>query len=209
MYVQTILDVHKKYNALVMSAFNNDAGFVAALDKVFKSSCNGYVNRFWWCKCLRKWFLFRLADALLITMPLPRWCSPQANLLNYWPDTATRCSRKGVRCDCCMYYGRVSRIVSCICCSECAGCKQSVVLISAPKTQRRQNLKTLSIKWCVSHYQINGQLLAQQTFLLSYLYWFPFLSFVDGGVQIHRGQRRVSEVLCKDAGQTSGPSEQC
>ncbi|XP_073704662.1 cullin-1-like [Garra rufa] len=33
MYVQTILDVHKKYNALVMSAFNNDAGFVAALDK--------------------------------------------------------------------------------------------------------------------------------------------------------------------------------
>ena len=34
MYVQTILDVHKKYNALVMTAFNNDAGFVAALDKV-------------------------------------------------------------------------------------------------------------------------------------------------------------------------------
>lgn len=33
-YVQTTLDVHKKYNALVMSAFNNDAGFVAALDKV-------------------------------------------------------------------------------------------------------------------------------------------------------------------------------
>jgi len=32
--VQTILNVHKKYNALVMSAFNNDAGFVAALDKV-------------------------------------------------------------------------------------------------------------------------------------------------------------------------------
>ncbi|MEQ2157274.1 Cullin-1 [Goodea atripinnis] len=32
-YVQTTLDVHKKYNALVMSAFNNDAGFVAALDK--------------------------------------------------------------------------------------------------------------------------------------------------------------------------------
>jgi len=31
--VQTILDVHKKYNALVMTAFGNDAGFVAALDK--------------------------------------------------------------------------------------------------------------------------------------------------------------------------------
>ena len=33
-YVQTLLDVHKKYNALVITAFNNDAGFVAALDKV-------------------------------------------------------------------------------------------------------------------------------------------------------------------------------
>uniref|UniRef100_A0A4W3HDE7 Cullin-1 n=1 Tax=Callorhinchus milii TaxID=7868 RepID=A0A4W3HDE7_CALMI len=40
MYVQTILDVHKKYNALVMSAFNNDAGFVAALDK----ACGRFIN---------------------------------------------------------------------------------------------------------------------------------------------------------------------
>lgn len=40
MYVQTVLDVHKKYNALVMSAFNNDAGFVAALDKVSVSLCS-------------------------------------------------------------------------------------------------------------------------------------------------------------------------
>ncbi|XP_065114142.1 cullin-1b [Paramisgurnus dabryanus] len=39
-YVQTILDVHKKYNALVMSAFNNDAGFVAALDK----ACGRFIN---------------------------------------------------------------------------------------------------------------------------------------------------------------------
>ncbi|XP_059914073.1 cullin-1-like, partial [Gadus macrocephalus] len=40
MYVQTILDVHKKYNALVMSAFNNDAGFVASLDK----ACGRFIN---------------------------------------------------------------------------------------------------------------------------------------------------------------------
>ncbi|KAL0966117.1 hypothetical protein UPYG_G00291130 [Umbra pygmaea] len=40
MYVQTILDVHRKYNALVMSAFNNDAGFVAALDK----ACGRFIN---------------------------------------------------------------------------------------------------------------------------------------------------------------------
>ena len=39
-YVQTVLDVHKKYNALVMVAFNNDAGFVAALDK----ACGRFIN---------------------------------------------------------------------------------------------------------------------------------------------------------------------
>uniref|UniRef100_A0A7N8XHE7 Cullin-1 n=1 Tax=Mastacembelus armatus TaxID=205130 RepID=A0A7N8XHE7_9TELE len=39
-YVQTTLDVHKKYNALVMSAFTNDAGFVAALDK----ACGRFIN---------------------------------------------------------------------------------------------------------------------------------------------------------------------
>ncbi|EHB18179.1 Cullin-1 [Heterocephalus glaber] len=40
MYVQTELEVHKKYNALVMSAFNNDAGFIAALDK----ACGHFTN---------------------------------------------------------------------------------------------------------------------------------------------------------------------
>ncbi|CAJ0944225.1 unnamed protein product [Ranitomeya imitator] len=40
MYAQTVLDVHKKYNALVMSAFNNDAGFVVALDK----ACGQFIN---------------------------------------------------------------------------------------------------------------------------------------------------------------------
>ncbi|ELT87658.1 hypothetical protein CAPTEDRAFT_180635 [Capitella teleta] len=39
-YVQTVLNVHKKYNALVMTAFNNDAGFVAALDK----ACGKFIN---------------------------------------------------------------------------------------------------------------------------------------------------------------------
>jgi len=39
-YVTTILDVHRKYNAMVMSAFNNDAGFVAALDK----ACGKFIN---------------------------------------------------------------------------------------------------------------------------------------------------------------------
>lgn len=39
-YVQTILEVHKKYNALVLTAFNNDKGFVAALDK----ACGKFIN---------------------------------------------------------------------------------------------------------------------------------------------------------------------
>jgi cullin 1 len=38
--VQTILEVHKKYNALVLTAFNNDSGFVAALDK----ACGKFIN---------------------------------------------------------------------------------------------------------------------------------------------------------------------
>ena len=29
-----MLDVHRKYHALVLTAFNSDSGFVAALDKV-------------------------------------------------------------------------------------------------------------------------------------------------------------------------------
>ena len=32
--MRTILNVHTKYNNLVQTAFKNDSGFVAALDKV-------------------------------------------------------------------------------------------------------------------------------------------------------------------------------
>ncbi|KAF7996415.1 hypothetical protein HCN44_002047 [Aphidius gifuensis] len=39
-YVNTILEVHKKYHALVLIAFNNDVGFVAALDK----ACGRFIN---------------------------------------------------------------------------------------------------------------------------------------------------------------------
>jgi len=39
-YVSTILDVHKKYNKLVLTAFRNDSGFVAALDK----ACGKFIN---------------------------------------------------------------------------------------------------------------------------------------------------------------------
>jgi cullin 1 len=35
-----VLAVHKKYNALVLTAFNNDSGFVAALDK----ACGRFIN---------------------------------------------------------------------------------------------------------------------------------------------------------------------
>ncbi|XP_065666149.1 cullin-1 isoform X2 [Hydra vulgaris] len=40
MYVTTMLGVHRKYYALVVSAFSNDNGFVAALDK----ACGRFVN---------------------------------------------------------------------------------------------------------------------------------------------------------------------
>ena len=46
MYVETILEVHHKYNALVLTAFNNDAGFVAALDKVLvQYHCNAIMEQ--------------------------------------------------------------------------------------------------------------------------------------------------------------------
>ncbi|RXG56479.1 Cullin-1 [Armadillidium vulgare] len=40
LYVQTILDVHRKYNSLVLTAFKSDTGFVAALDK----ACGRFIN---------------------------------------------------------------------------------------------------------------------------------------------------------------------
>ncbi|XKL69499.1 hypothetical protein PGB90_007268 [Kerria lacca] len=39
-YVNATLEVHKKYNALVIKSFNNDSGFVAALDK----ACGRFIN---------------------------------------------------------------------------------------------------------------------------------------------------------------------
>ncbi|CAG7828692.1 unnamed protein product, partial [Allacma fusca] len=40
-YVNTILEVHRKYNKLVVTAFENDPGFVTALDK----ACGKFINR--------------------------------------------------------------------------------------------------------------------------------------------------------------------
>ncbi|KAJ1063050.1 hypothetical protein AB1E18_003394 [Capra hircus] len=40
MYVEIVLNIHKKYNTLVISAFRNHADFMAALDK----ACSGFIN---------------------------------------------------------------------------------------------------------------------------------------------------------------------
>lgn len=40
LYVATLLQVHRKYNALVLTAFSNDVGFVASLDK----ACGKFIN---------------------------------------------------------------------------------------------------------------------------------------------------------------------
>lgn len=39
-YIQVVLDVHKKFSALVQESFRNDSGFVAALDK----ACGRFIN---------------------------------------------------------------------------------------------------------------------------------------------------------------------
>ena len=38
MYIETIIDIHKKFLALVQDAFGGEQGFTAALDKVNRSS---------------------------------------------------------------------------------------------------------------------------------------------------------------------------
>ena len=42
--MSTILEVHKKYNALVLTAFSNDNGFVASLDKVTMRGADNIGN---------------------------------------------------------------------------------------------------------------------------------------------------------------------
>lgn len=39
LYVNTILEVYRKYHALVISAFKSDSGFLTALDKVKGRCC--------------------------------------------------------------------------------------------------------------------------------------------------------------------------
>jgi hypothetical protein len=55
--VSTILEVHKKYNALVLTAFSNDNGFVASLDKVTMRRSHNMGNDgiclFEWANILR------------------------------------------------------------------------------------------------------------------------------------------------------------
>ena len=90
MYVQTVLDVHKKYNALVMSAFNNDAGFVAALDKVGmwagSFGLGGGAAPSNWVVCDR-----RLVGVSSTTTRSPKWLSRPASPLSCWLDTVTPC----------------------------------------------------------------------------------------------------------------------
>jgi cullin 1 len=63
-YVDAILDVHKKFADLAQIAFNNDPGFVASLDK----ACREYVNRNAVCKASTSKspeLLARYCDSLL------------------------------------------------------------------------------------------------------------------------------------------------
>ncbi|KAG2180824.1 hypothetical protein INT43_008403, partial [Umbelopsis isabellina] len=63
-YVDALLEVHKKYNELVQTAFSGEAGFVASLDK----ACREFVNRNQVCKTSTSKspeLLARFCDSLL------------------------------------------------------------------------------------------------------------------------------------------------
>lgn len=84
-YVNTILQVHKKYSILVQEAFQNDAGFVASLDKV----------GFWLFEEYQNWFLFvRLVANLSTTTQSPRLEIHQVNLQSCWPNIVICCWRR-------------------------------------------------------------------------------------------------------------------
>lgn len=100
-YVETILEVHLKYNALVLTAFNNDAGFVAALDKVMKlflcMQMNMYSLKymflFWKLnpkQTNQMWHLlfpFRPVESLLTTTLLLNKDRAHPSHPSSWPDT--------------------------------------------------------------------------------------------------------------------------
>ena len=63
-YVDALLEVHRKYNDLVQTAFSGEAGFVASLDK----ACREFVNRNKVCKISTSKspeLLARFCDSLL------------------------------------------------------------------------------------------------------------------------------------------------
>jgi cullin 1 len=69
-YVETILQVYRKYNELVVSAFRTDPGFVAALDK----ACRQFINENAVCKAAKSAskspeLLARYTDTLLKKSP--------------------------------------------------------------------------------------------------------------------------------------------
>jgi len=69
-YVETLLKVYKKYNELVVSAFRNDSGFVASLDK----ACRRFINDNAVCKAAKSAskspeLLARFTDLLLKKSP--------------------------------------------------------------------------------------------------------------------------------------------
>ena len=43
-YVDTILDIHRKYHSIVTEAFENDNGFATSLDRAASDFVNTYVH---------------------------------------------------------------------------------------------------------------------------------------------------------------------
>lgn len=63
MYIETVIDIHKKFLVLVQEAFAGEQGFTAALDKVEqKKNENDTLQSLFVC------FSYRHAENLLIIM---------------------------------------------------------------------------------------------------------------------------------------------
>ncbi len=134
MYVSTILDVHKKYNALVLTAFTNDSGFVASLDK----ACGKFINN---NHVTRKVNASSKSPELLA-----KYCDHLLKKSSKNPEEAE-------------LEDTLNQVVSKLLITSCS---------------------------------------------LTYIVLKCITILTDGGIQVHRGQGRVPEVLQQDVGQAPG-----
>ena len=93
-YVSTILGVHRKYNNLVMTAFNNDSGFVASLDKAcgkFINNNSGILAIILLKFCTFLYFMANMVSKISFTFQLRAGQMQAVNPPNCWQNTVIIC----------------------------------------------------------------------------------------------------------------------